>query len=137
MKAIHNESVFYGALGVVRGGVLISYDIEPFANFGQYATDSAFPHADSPLPLNLYYSWQGQINDAYWRGIMQQSVDYLIEVAKSEGIWSAGMGTYPNYALSTYSGDRLYGNVNAARLRGIQAQVDPMGVMSLAGGFTI
>lgn len=135
MQAVHNESIFYGALGALRGGVLISYDIEPFTNFGQHATDSAFGHANSPLPLNLYFSWQLQVNDAYWRGIMQQSVNHLVEVAKQEGIYADG--AYPNYALSTYSGVQLYGEVNAARLRGIQGQVDPTGIMLLAGGFTI
>lgn len=135
MTAVHNESIFYGALGALRGGVLISYDIEPFTKYGQYATDSAFGHANSPLPLNLYFSWQLQINDAYWRGIMQQSVNYLIEIAKAEGIYTDG--AYPNYALSTYTGNQLYGSVNAARLRTIQGQVDPTGVMLLAGGFAI
>lgn len=67
---------------------------------------------------------------------MQQSIDYLTEVAKQEGIYSADMYAYPNYALSTYGGSQLYGPKNAARLRSIQGRYDPNGVMLLAGGFS-
>ena len=68
---------------------------------------------------------------------MQQSVNRLTAVAKSEGIFDPQLTAYPNYALSTYTGDQLYGSVNAARLRTIKAQVDPQGVMDLTGGFTL
>ena len=68
---------------------------------------------------------------------MQNSVDHLLAVAKAEGIYSADLTAYPNYALSTYQGDQLYGATNAARLRAIKAQVDPTGVMDLTGGFTL
>lgn len=136
MDAVHNESNYYGALSIVHAGLLLSYDIEPFQNYGQYATDSAYPHANSPLPLNLYYSWKLAAEDSYWRGVMQQSINHLIDVAKAEGIWSNDMYVYPNYALDTYTGAKLYGPTNAARLRAIQAKYDPNGVMRLAGGFT-
>jgi hypothetical protein len=65
---------------------------------------------------------------------MQQSVNYLTDVAKAEGIYMDG--AYPNYVLSTYTGAQLYGVRNAAKLGKIQAQYDPAGVMQLAGGFT-
>ena len=69
--------------------------------------------------------------------MMQQSVDTLTAVAKGEGIYDADLTAYPNYALSTYTGDQLYGPANAARLRKIKAAVDPNGVMDLTGGFTL
>ncbi|KAM3072373.1 hypothetical protein ACMFMG_009182 [Clarireedia jacksonii] len=137
MNAVYNESSFYGALALLRGGTFLSYDIEPFGNYGQYATDSAFPHGNSPLPLNIYYSWTLSTDDAYWRGIIQQSIDHLTAVAKAEGIYSEDAPAYPNYALSTYGGAQIYGANNAARLRDIQEQYDPDGVMLLAGGFNI
>ena len=68
---------------------------------------------------------------------MQQSVDRLTILARSAGIYNPDYTAYPNYALSTYGGDKLYGTINAARLRRIKAQVDPQGVMDLTGGFTI
>lgn len=137
MDAIYNETQYYGALSILHSGSFLSYDIEPFMNYGQYATDSAYPHTQSGLPLNLYFAWSDSSQDAYWRGIMQQSVDHLISVARAEGIYSDSIPAYPNYALSTYTGSQIYGATNAARLRTIQSQYDPNGVMLLAGGFTI
>lgn len=67
---------------------------------------------------------------------MQQSIDYLTEVAKTEGIFDEGDAAYPNYALDTYGGARLYGG-NVGRLRRVVEVVDPDGVMGLAGGFRI
>lgn len=68
---------------------------------------------------------------------MQQSVDTLTAVAKREGIFDADLTAYPNYALSTYGGDQLYGAANAARLRKVKVEVDPQGVMDLTGGFRL
>lgn len=136
LTAIYNESNFYGGPSLLRSGNLLSYDVEPFLNYGKFATDSAFPHANSPLPLNVFFSWSSSAEDAHWRGVMQQSVSYLTEVAKKEGIYSEDLYAYPNYALDTYSGNQLYGPKNAAKLRAIQAKYDPKKVMQLAGGFT-
>lgn len=77
MQAVYNESSFYGALSLLHSGGILSYDVEPFLKYGKYATDSAYPHADSPLPLNLYFAWSSPLEDAFWRGIMQQSINHL------------------------------------------------------------
>ena len=74
--------------------------------------------------------------DTFWRGKLQESVDRLTAVAKEEGIWKADLTAYPNYALSTYGGEQLYGS-NVERLRAVKQSVDPDGVMELSGGFTI
>ena len=136
LAAIHNESAYYGNFSAAHSGVTISYEIEPFMKYGAYATDSAFPHADSPLPLNLNFAWSSTDDDAFWRTCMQTSVNYLKEVAKREGVYSTAPA-YPNYALSTYSGAQLYGEANAKRLRAIQKTYDPTSIMSLAGGFSL
>lgn len=68
---------------------------------------------------------------------MQQSVDILTAVAQAEGIFDAELTAYPIYASSTYEGEKLYGMANAERLRRIQADVDPEGVMDLTGGFKL
>ncbi|PMD33149.1 FAD-binding domain-containing protein [Hyaloscypha variabilis F] len=122
-------------LAILNGGILLSYDLEPFQRYGEHATDSAFPHADSPLPLNLYYAWSLESEDAFWRGLIPQSIDHLTDVAKAKGIGSEPP-VYLNYALDTYSGDQLYGATNAARLLSIQQEYDPNSVMKLAGGFS-
>lgn len=35
-----------------HSAIILSYDLEPFGEYGKYATDSAFPHADSSLPVS-------------------------------------------------------------------------------------
>ncbi|KAL8818331.1 MAG: hypothetical protein Q9191_007964 [Dirinaria sp. TL-2023a] len=138
LQAVYNESTFYGALAALHSGVFIDYDIEPFLKtYGQKTTNSAYPHAKSPLPLNLYFAWTSPTDDAFWRASIQQSVNTLTAVAKREGIYDASLTAYPNYALSTYTGDQLYGSANAAKLRQIKAAVDPNGVMDLTGGFKL
>ena len=63
-------------------------------------------------------------------------MDRLTAVAKQEGIWDPELTAYPNYALSTYGGEQLFGG-NVERLRAVKQSVDPDGVMELSGGFTI
>lgn len=36
---------------LLHSGSLVTVDVDPFLQYGQYATDSAYPHADSPLPV--------------------------------------------------------------------------------------
>jgi len=40
-----------GRLMAPRHGVTINYDIEPFTEYGKFATESAYPHDYSPLPV--------------------------------------------------------------------------------------
>ncbi|CZS91406.1 hypothetical protein WAI453_011669 [Rhynchosporium graminicola] len=137
IKAVYNESSHYGSLALLNGGTSLSYDVEPFLKYGEHATDSAFPHASSPLPLNLYWVWELPSKDAFWRNAMQQSVKTLTEVAKREGIFNEQDPVYGNYAQDIYSGAQLYGPKNAERLKTIQRKYDPTGVMDLAGGFKL
>jgi len=34
-------------------GTTVSYDIEPFTAYEKFTTDSAYPHAHSPLPVRV------------------------------------------------------------------------------------
>ena len=40
-----------GKVSALHSGTTVSYDVEPFTAYGQHATEGAFPHADSPLPV--------------------------------------------------------------------------------------
>lgn len=145
VAAVSNETDFYGKISLAHSGVYISYDCEPLLKgYGDKATDSAYPHSASPLPLFLYFTWTSPTEDAFWLGRMQASIDYLKSVAVREGIYAGEtpgkeetLVAYPNYAPKTYKGAQLYGSKNAERLRKIKADVDPMGVMDLTGGFTL
>ncbi|GME28882.1 FAD-binding domain-containing protein [Neofusicoccum parvum] len=138
LAAVKNETDTLGKVGLSHSGTSISYDIEPFLKtYGDNATDSAYPHANSPLPLNLYFAWMSSDDDQFWYDAMRSSVQNLKNVAIEEGIYSSDFTAYPNYAISNTTAEELYGAKNAARLSSIRSQVDPDGVMQLAGGFSI
>ncbi|KAI9047106.1 hypothetical protein LZ554_009179 [Drepanopeziza brunnea f. sp. 'monogermtubi'] len=99
MTAVYNESSFRRNGNLLKGMPFLSYSSEPFLKYGKYATNSAFPHADSPIPLIVYFAWASSENDDFWRGAMQQSVDHLTDMAKEQGIYSAYIYAYPNYAM--------------------------------------
>ena len=41
----------------LHGGLMASYDIEPFLpSYGDNATDSAYPHSTSPLPVRMIHT---------------------------------------------------------------------------------
>lgn len=68
---------------------------------------------------------------------MKASIERLKKVAISEGIYNDNLTAYPNYAISGTTAEELYGATNAARLRQIKMDVDPNGIMELAGGFDL
>ncbi|KAG4430195.1 hypothetical protein IFR05_014325 [Cadophora sp. M221] len=136
MEAVVNETQYWTQFTATRSGSLLQYDVEPFHAYGKYATDSAYPHEDSPLPLNIYFAWSAVADDAFWNDAIQKSLAQLRVVAREEGILTEG-SLYPGYAYGTMTGDQLYGEVNAARLRCIREKYDPGDVMLLAGGFSI
>ncbi|KAH9213233.1 hypothetical protein DL95DRAFT_302673 [Leptodontidium sp. 2 PMI_412] len=136
MEAVVNETQYWTQFTVTRRGGLLQYDVEPFHAYGKYATDSAYPHRDSPLPLNIYFAWSAETDDAFWNDAIQKSLAQLKGVAREEGILTEG-SMYPGYAYGTATGDQLYGATNAARLRCIREKYDPDDAMLLAGGFSI
>ncbi|KAG8161219.1 hypothetical protein KVR01_009483 [Diaporthe batatas] len=135
LAAIKNQASQLNSQG--HGALMLSYDIEPFLEYGEHATESAYPHDESPLPLNLYFSWAFSSDDQYWNEAMVNAISELREVAVREGIFNESSAVYPNYAIAGTTAEVLYGSANAARLRSIKANVDPNNVMSLAGGFNI
>lgn len=138
LAAVLNQTNYYSKIALSHSGAYVSYDIEPFLKgWGAKATDSAYPHSESPLPLFLFFTWALPSEDSYWQTQMAASVELLIGVAKQEGIYNPASTAYPNYALASFTGDRLYGPKNAARLRAIQKGVDPDGIMYQSGGFQL
>lgn len=89
------------------------------------------------LQLNLYFAWLSPADDEFWYNAMRSSIETLRTFAINEGIYSSDFTAYPNYAISNTTAEDLYGATNAERLRSIRSQVDPDGIMELAGGFSI
>lgn len=85
--------------------------------------------------LNVYFAWALDIEDSFWYSAMRASVQRLVDVAKTEGIYIETR--YPNYAVTGTSAKSLYGSSNAARLEKIRGQIDPDRTMELAGGFNL
>ncbi|KAK5653719.1 hypothetical protein OQA88_8750 [Cercophora sp. LCS_1] len=137
LDAIKKECDKYGPIMALRSATMVSYDIEPFTPYGEFATDSAYPHSFSPLPLNLYFAWANKDQDQYWRDEMRASLGRLKIAAAEEGIYHDSFTQYPNYALASSTSEELYGALNAARLGEIRERIDPERVMGLTGGFKI
>ncbi|EGO57248.1 hypothetical protein NEUTE1DRAFT_109527 [Neurospora tetrasperma FGSC 2508] len=137
LEAVRQETDDMGKIMSLHGGITVSYDLEPFTKYGEHATESAFPHTESPLPLFIYFAWSLPENDDFWYARMKQTVEALKKVAIDDGIYSDAFTYYPNYSLFDATAEQLYGNENAARLARIRDQVDPDRIMELAGGFTI
>ncbi|KXX82951.1 Bifunctional solanapyrone synthase [Madurella mycetomatis] len=137
LEAVKHEANELGRIASLHSGTALSFDIEPFTQYSEHATESAFPHDDSPLPLNLYFAWANPAEDEWWHARMRQTIDTLKQVAIEEGIYKDTYTHYPNYAISGTTADELYGPQNAVRLRTIRDQIDPNRVMDLAGGFDI
>ncbi|SPQ26230.1 7c09011b-95e8-4631-80b9-58097e272ecf [Thermothielavioides terrestris] len=116
LDAVRAEAEAIGQVSALHNGTTVSYDIEPFTQYGQHATDSAYPHGDSLLP---------------------QSLATLKQVAKDEGIYQDSFVAYPNYATADTTAEALYGAANVRRLRAIRDRIDPDRVMDLAGGFSL
>ncbi|KAL9084038.1 MAG: hypothetical protein Q9159_005460 [Coniocarpon cinnabarinum] len=136
LAAVKNQSDYYGAFMPLQGGVRVGYDIEPFdPSYGRFSTDSAYPHAQSPLPINLDFAWTLPSQDAFWYAALHDSVNVLKQAAIREGIYNDAYTKYPNYAITGSTAEELYGSKNAQRLREIRKRVDPDSVMNLAGGF--
>lgn len=54
LTAVKADLETFSQVMALHSGSTVSYDIEPFTDYGKYATDSAYPHADSPLPVSPY-----------------------------------------------------------------------------------
>ncbi|KAM7192112.1 hypothetical protein V8F33_008537 [Rhypophila sp. PSN 637] len=139
VEVVHAEAQAVSKEMALHGGIVASFDIEPFTNYGEHATESAYPHHASPIPLNVYFSWLTKSEDAWWWARMRQSINNITAQAKAEGIYvdAEAQPAYPNYSLFDEPVENMYGPTNAARLRALRQRYDPNRVMDLAGGFDI
>ncbi|ROW05742.1 hypothetical protein VMCG_05184 [Cytospora schulzeri] len=137
LDAIKTEVESLAAKQLLHGGSLVTFDVDPFLQYGQYATDSAYPHSDSPLPISLFTTWNLASDDDYWYDATKTAIQNIKDVAVEEGLFKDSFTAYPNYAIAGTTAEELYGTANAARLKTIKNSIDPTRVMELAGGFDI
>lgn len=125
---------FYGTTALLGGGVLISYDVEPFLPSAYTnATPSAYPHSRYQTPLNLYFAWPIGLSDGIFTAAIKKSADKIRNAAIAEGQNLSGLLSYPNYALGDAPLESMYGE-NVPRLKQIKAKYDPTNLMGRTGG---
>lgn len=137
IQQIANQSAYWGTRPL-RSGIFISYDVEPFLqNWSDgHAQDAAYPHSNSPLPLNLYFAWTSPLDDDFYAAAAKESARLLTALANSEGQDLSQYTLYPNYAIAGTPASDLFGAQNAARLARLKAQYDPINVMGLTTYFS-
>ncbi|CAE7181737.1 unnamed protein product [Rhizoctonia solani] len=94
----------WGSLASLKGGMFISYDVEPFLpSMNKRSKGGAYPHDDFLAPLNLYFAWAGDSNDAWYLDALKESTRAIREQAIAEGqdIAGAKQIKYGNYASAT------------------------------------
>ncbi|KAI0340261.1 FAD-binding domain-containing protein [Trametopsis cervina] len=139
LKAVANETIFWGNKLALASASFISYDVEPFlpgvfAN-GKTALASYPPtRARTLMPLNIYWAWSLPTSDELIRSSIVQSAAHLTQVAISEGQDIGDAPLYSNYAIDTTPKERIFG-ANLPKLQALKALYDPQNVMDLAGGW--
>lgn len=134
LDLIVSELKYYGAQTFLHSGTFVSYDVEPFLPYSQYAKDAAWPHSTNALPLNLYFAWTNPAEDAFWAKAIKTSADKIAAQARSEGQNLDNLYLYPNYAVTGTPSSQLYGP-NLGRLSQLRKQYDPQDVMGLTTYF--
>ncbi|GJE93074.1 FAD dependent oxidoreductase [Phanerochaete sordida] len=141
MKAIVNETQFWTAKLALASANFISYDVEPFLTslFTHGSIQAtAYPptRAQGLLPLNIYYAWGLELDDAFMQDAIRQSAAHLKAVAIAEGQDIADAPVYGNYAVLGTSVEDVFGD-SLPRMRVTKQRVDPNNVMALAGGWKV
>lgn len=141
IKAVLNETIFWGARLSLATATFISYDVEPFMTtlFTKApASSSAYPpsRARGLLPLNIYYAWLLPSSDELMRDAAVASAQQLTDVAIAQGQDIADAALYGNYAIDGTPLERLYGD-NLDQLQATKQKYDPQNVMGLAGGWKL
>lgn len=139
LKAVVNETEFWGSKLSLASATFISYDIEPFlpSAFAQASAESApYPSTRAHLlPTNIYYAWAFSVADDLMFDSIKKSTDHLTKVAEAEGQDLSDLSLYGNYAVFDTPLESIYGASNLDKLRLLKFQYDPADVMGLAGGW--
>ncbi|KAG9078078.1 hypothetical protein FRC06_008547, partial [Ceratobasidium sp. 370] len=122
LNRIQNQSMYWGGKAALHGGLLVSYSVEPFLRtLNMRSKGGAYPHDDFLVPLNLDWSWIGELNDAFFINSAKQSAQVILDQAIAEGRDVGGVKQikYANYAAADEDLRSIYGP-NLDRLKSIK-----------------
>ncbi|KAF7795716.1 hypothetical protein EIP86_006881 [Pleurotus ostreatoroseus] len=141
LKAVVNETTFWGSRLSLASATFISYDVEPFLPTlfnNALASSAAYPpsRAQGLLPLNIYFAWLLPASDELMREAVVRSAQQLTDVAIAQGQDIGNAALYGNYAIDSTPLERLFGD-NLDQLKATKQKYDPQNVMGLAGGWKL
>lgn len=101
-----------------------------------HGSPSAYPPSrDVALfPINPWFAWTNASDDVIMHDALKDSCARLTQVALADGQDIANASLYGNYAVFDTPLEKILGQ-NIANLTNLQKQIDPNGVMALAGGW--
>ncbi|KAJ7079923.1 FAD-binding domain-containing protein [Mycena crocata] len=131
-------------------GAFLSVAIEPFMPSALTVTNatadsSAYPPLRSQvlLPSNIFFGYTNAADDATFHDAITRIEANIVVKAQAKGLIlppSQGGSVYSNYALAGPGGEQVvdfWGASHLAKMRKVGEEVDPKGVMRLAGGWKI
>ncbi|KAF8188840.1 FAD-binding domain-containing protein [Mycena galopus ATCC 62051] len=142
------ELAAFGAELGPKSAAYLSIAIEPFMKTALNSSTSAsssYPPVRSPvlLPSNIFFGYTDETEDSTFHAAIAQIQSNIVRKATAHGLLypaSKGGSIYPNYALAYKDGAHVlefYGAEHLAEMQRLQQEVDPKGVMKLAGGWKV
>ncbi|KAJ7219699.1 FAD-binding domain-containing protein [Mycena haematopus] len=152
LQDVVDEVAAFGAELGPKSAVYLSVAIEPFMSTAlnsSTAASSAYPPVRSPvlLPSNIFFGYIDPTQDATFHAAIARIQANIVAKAAARGlIYPASLGgsIYSNYALACDSEGpdgahvvEFYGAEHLAEMQRLREEVDPRGVMRLAGGWKV
>ncbi|KAJ6470934.1 FAD-binding domain-containing protein [Mycena sanguinolenta] len=148
LQDVVDELTASGADLGTKSAVYLSIAIEPFmatALNSSTSASSAYPPVRSPvlLPSNIFFGYLNETEDATFHAAIAQIQANIVAKATARGLIYPefkGGSIYSNYALGNQDGAHVvdfYGAQHLAEMQRLRAEVDPHGVMKLAGGWKV
>jgi len=115
----------------------VSSALESFdSGLFSHGSPSAYPpdRSQAVFPSVINVAWSNASLDEMMADLLRDGAKTIHDVAIADGQNLSDAAVYVNYALFDTPLEDIYGG-NLARLRRVEAKIDPERVMDLAGGF--
>jgi len=136
--ALVNNSRFWGErIYDLDPTAFVISSLEPFdRGLFSHGSPSAYPpdRSRAVFPSVINIGWSNASLDDTMADILRDGAKTIRGVALADGQDLSNAAVYVNYALFDTPLEDMYGG-NVARLHQIKTEIDPKGVMDLAGGF--